>query len=93
MGTDHLLFMSDSVEGLKKQVDGVFEFCKKSQMIFNSLKKVMIIGRRSVCNPGFLFNHVKRHIVDEYKYLRVVINTEVMEIFKNKLSHTVLKKH
>ena len=72
---DDLLLISDSIEGLQKQIDSVLISEKISQMIVNSLKtKVMIFGR-SVCNPVFLFNHFKLDIVDEYKYLEVVFNS------------------
>ena len=43
---DDLVLMSDSPEGLQKQLDGLFTFCSKYQMIVNELKtKIMIYGK------------------------------------------------
>ena len=72
---DDLILISDSSEGLQKQIDGVFEFCRKSQMIVNSLKtKVMLFGNcRKNCS--FTFNGTSLDIVNEYKYLGIIFNS------------------
>ena len=72
---DDLVLMSDSAEGLQNQLNCLFEFCCKSQMIVNETKtKVMIYGKN---NSGhiFSFNRKILEIVTQYKYLGIVFNT------------------
>lgn len=72
---DDLVLVANSPEGLQKQLDGLFTFCSKFKMIVNELKsKVMIFGN---CKdiPNFIFNGKRLDIVDNYKYLGVVINS------------------
>ena len=72
---DDLILVSDTKEGLQRQLNGVFTFCSKSQMIVNSLKtKIMIFGKKQG-DEEFTFNSTILNIVDEYKYLGVVFNS------------------
>jgi len=70
---DDLILVSDSCRGLQRQLNGVFKFCKESQMIVNSLKsKVMIFGKNTE-NPVFMFNDKILDIVESYKYLGIIL--------------------
>ena len=42
---DDLILLSDSVNGLQKQLNGLFRFCSDNMMIVNEMKtKVMVYG-------------------------------------------------
>ncbi len=72
---DDMILMSNTKEGLQKQIDGLFLFCSNFQMIVNTLKsKVMIFGKRDQ-NVEFMFNGKNLYIVDSYKYLGVIFNS------------------
>ena len=71
---DDLILVSESKEGLQSQLNGVFNFCKRSQMIVNSLKtKIMLFGKKEECN--FIFNGKQLEVVQDYKYLGVIFNS------------------
>ena len=71
---DDLILMSDSIEGLQKQLDGLFKFCSQFQMIVNELKtKVMVFGKKSG-TESFKFNNKTLDIVEQYKYLGCIFN-------------------
>ena len=71
---DDLILMSDTMEGLQKQLDGLFKFCSQFQMIVNELKtKVMIFGKQTG-NPRFKFNNKYLDIVKQYKYLGCIFS-------------------
>jgi exonuclease III len=92
---DDLVLLSDSPEGLQQQLDGLFLFCKRFQMIVNETKtKVMIFGKQG--DQVFIFNDKKLEIVNEYKYLGVVINSIQHvkgNIFKNMIKYTSNKAY
>ena len=72
---DDLVLMSDSAEGLQSQLDCLFKFCCKSQMIVNETKtKIMTFGKNSSVHT-FSFNNKQLEIVTQYKYLGVIFNT------------------
>ena len=71
---DDLILLSDTKDGLQKQINGLETFCKKFQMIVNAMKtKVMIIGSKSP-DDVFTFNEEEIEICDAYKYLGVIFN-------------------
>jgi len=71
---DDLFLMSDSPRGLQAQLDGLFKFCSKFQMIVNEMKtKIMIFGKK-VEQQNFLFNNKSLETVENYKYLGVILN-------------------
>ena len=104
---DDLVMLSDSAQGLQKQLDGLFNFCSKFQMIVNELKtKIMIYGNVQINNTNFIFNNKHLEIVSNYKYLGVILNsTKTLkgDIFKEmkpyisdkgrKATFAVLKKY
>ena len=66
---DDLILLSDSVSGLKKQLNGLFRFCSDNMMIVNEMKtKVMVYGPANR-NFSLKFNGKTLDIVDQYKYL------------------------
>ena len=94
---DDLVIMSDSPEGLQKQLDGLYNFCSNYQMIVNELKtKVMIFGKKNKKTEEcvFNFNNKSLDIVKEYKYLGVIFNTVSTSrgnIFNNMRSYIAQK--
>ena len=71
---DDLVLMSDTPGGLQRQLDGLFLFCSKYQLIVNELKtKIMIFWKP--CSYDFMFNGTRLDIVDKYKYLGTIVNT------------------
>ena len=59
---------TDSPEGLQKQLNGLYRFCSKCQMIVNELKTmVMIYGKHDeVCSS--ISNAKTLQKAEEYKY-------------------------
>ena len=90
---DDLILMEDSPAGLQKQLDGLFTFCSRFQMIVNETKtKVMIYGNHS--GETFVFNGKPLEIVQEYKYLGVVLSSVTSargNIYKKMPSYSVDK--
>ena len=66
---DDLILLSDSVNGLQKELNGLFRFCSDNMMIVNEMKtKVMVYGPANR-NVSLKFNGKTLDIVDQYKYL------------------------
>ena len=71
---DDLILVSDTAEGLQKQLNGLATFCGRFQMIVNALKtKIMIIGKRE--GEKFTFNEKEIEICENYKYLGIIFNS------------------
>ena len=78
---DDLVLMSDSQEGLQRQLNGLFKFCSRFQMVVNQTKtKVMVFGKGSKNTNNFTFNGEQLEIVKEYKYLGVIIIKQCTKI-------------
>ena len=90
---DDLILFSDSLEGIKKQLDGLFAFCAKNRMIVNELKtKIMVFGNGPKGDVSFNGKLLKW--VNEYKYLGNIINSTKQvngDIFKEN-SHYLCNK-
>ena len=72
---DDMVLFADSPEGLQAQLNGLFKFCSRFQLIVNELKtKVMIFGKEKY-ESSFVFNGNDLEIVSKYKYLGVMINS------------------
>jgi hypothetical protein len=72
---DDLVLMSDSENGLQIQLNNLFSFCCKFQMIINEQKtKVVIFGKKSG-NESFFLNGKVLDIVEKYKYLGTIFNS------------------
>ena len=68
--------MSDTRKGLPEQLNGLFNFCSKFQMIVNEPEtKIVNFGKESSNNHSFMFNNKPLEIVNEYKYLGVLMNS------------------
>ena len=71
---DDLILFSDSLAGIQKQLDGLFEFCSKNRMIVNELKtKIMLFGNGPKGDVSF--NGRLLEWVEKYKYLGNIINS------------------
>ena len=71
---DDLILFSDSLSGIQKQLDGLFDFCSKNRMIVNELKtKIMVFGKGE--KGDIKFNGKPLEWVDQYKYLGNIINS------------------
>ena len=71
---DDLILLSDTLNGIRKQLDGLKSFCGKNQMSVNELKtKIMVFGpeeKISVC-----FNNTSIEQVNEYKYVGCIFQS------------------
>ena len=92
---DDLILVSDSVEGLQTQLDGLFNFCKDSHMIVNEMKtKVVLFGNANMDNSHFIYNNKVLEVVGAYKYLGLTFNsTKTMagNLFKEAIKQTRAK--
>ena len=90
---DDLILFSDSLTGIQKQLDGLFEFCSKNRMIVNELKtKIMMFGNGPKGEVSFNGNLIKW--VDKYKYLGNMINSTKQpngDIFKENAKYLCQK--
>ena len=88
---DDLVLLSSTAEGLQQQLNGLFTFCQKYQMIVNEMKtKVMIFGKP--VTYVFKFNNTILDIVQDYKYLGVVLSSIKNcrgNIYKKMVDYTV----
>ena len=91
---DDLILISDSHEGLQKQLDGVETFCTKTFMIVNELKtKVMAFGKcdevKVHCNEKIIER------VTNYNYLGNIITLRILrrEIYSVTTMTTCSVKH
>ena len=71
---DDLVLMSDSLSGIKKQLDGLQRFCSDNHMIINELKtKIMCFGSNETIDIEF--NGCKIEQVMKYKYVGCIIQS------------------
>ena len=69
---DDLILFSDTVEGLQRQLNGLYNFCSENMLIVNQVKtKVMVFGKRG--EVSVTFNGAKLECVNYYKYLGNII--------------------
>ena len=70
----HVVLMSETVEGLQRQINRLPQYCSRNQLTVNTSKtKVMVFGRK----PGILhssFESSPVEIVTQYKYLGVMFS-------------------
>jgi hypothetical protein len=72
---DDIVFISGSATGLQNSIDSLHNFCAKWHLIVNTSKtKVMKIG--SKCTVEFRCNNQNIEIVNSYKYLGHVLNSQ-----------------
>ncbi len=67
---DDLILCSDSLEGLQKLIDGLFEFCKKWHLIVSPAKTNVLIFGKKEPNCKFIFNGSEIEITPEYIYTK-----------------------
>ena len=82
---DDLVLCSDTAEGLQKQLDGLFNYCKKWHMLLNLGKTKVLIFNSKMSNHRFKYNDSDIEICDKYKYLGIWFNVNK----KNSLSDSV----
>ena len=69
---DDLILISDNLNGIKRQLDGLKLFCSKNQMIVNAIKtKIMVFGSNDRITLSFNENIIDQ--VDKYKYVGCII--------------------
>ena len=87
---DDLVLISDSENGLQKQLNGLLSFCANNCMIINELKtKAMVFGAHSG-PPNIHFNGHPIQTVSQYKYLGNILtatSTLKGDIFRNNHSY------
>ena len=78
---DDLVLVSDSEEGLRKQLNGLFTFCEKNIMIVYELKtKVITFGCKG--NIRVFFNGQQIETTSQYKYYNIYYkhNTKILGV-------------
>lgn len=71
---DDLLLLSETEEGLQTCIDSLQNYCQTWKLQLNTDKtKIMIFSNKKVKYPKFLFNGNEIEIVDEYKYLGILL--------------------
>ena len=90
---DDLILISDSRNGLQKQLNGLLKYCAKILMIANEMKtKYMVFGSKTNCELYFDGKLIER--VDDYRYLGNIISetTNISgDIFANNYSYLCSK--
>ena len=87
---DDLILISDSRNGLQKQLNGLLKYCAKNLMIANEMKtKYMVFGSKTKCELYFDDKLIER--VDDYKYLGNIISESVV-IFLRIIMHIYVQK-
>ena len=72
---DDLILMSDSEEGLQKQLDNLFRYCSDWQLIVNTLKTKCMVFNQMNKVVDFYFNNTQIEKVDKYKYVGVIFSS------------------
>lgn len=63
---DDLVLLADTPEGLQKQLDGLYKFISKYQMIVNETKTNIVVYGTDRRDFSFTFNHKIIDVVKEY---------------------------
>jgi hypothetical protein len=83
---DDLILVSDSVSGLQKQLDNLYNFCCDWQLIVNTVKtKFMVFGTKKD-DAEFYFNEMKLERVEKYKYVGTIFSSNGPLFNENVLS-------
>ncbi len=82
---DDLVLVSDSDYGLQCQLDNLFDYCSKWQMIINNLKtKVLVYNSGVTVMPNFNVGGVPIEIATQYNYLGNLYSTiDQSRVIKN----------
>ena len=71
---DDLILISDTLDGIKKQLSGLKTFCEKNRMVINELKtKIMVFGSNE--NICIEFNGSFIEQVTQYKFLGCIFHS------------------
>ena len=86
---DDMILMSETANGLQRQINRLSDYCLKNQLIVNTLKtKVVVFGTINK-DVNFTFNSSSIDIEDDYKYLGVLFSRCIKVTsnpFKNNMS-------
>ena len=72
---DDLILMSDSEEGLQKQLNNLCGYCSDWQLIVNILKTKCMVFNQMNKVVDFYFNNTQMENVDKYKYVGVIFSS------------------
>ena len=87
---DDLVLISDSENGLQKQLNGLLSFCANNCMIINELKTKAMVFRAHSGPPNIHINGHPIQTVSQYKYLGNILtatSTLKGDIFRNNHSY------
>ena len=70
---DDLILVSDSPDGLQRQLNGLFDFCCDNKMVVNEMKTRVMVCGSSTDNVKIKFNNKVLDVVDQYEYLGNII--------------------
>jgi hypothetical protein len=90
---DDLTLMSETPQGLQKQIDVMSEFCVEQQLVINVSKtKVVVFEKRHSATPEFTYRGTTIEQVQSFRYLGLELHsTRGMAVAIDKLT-TVGKK-
>ncbi len=71
---DDLAWMSETPQGLQKQIDAMFEFCVEQQLVINVSKTKVFKKRRSAA-PEFTYRGTTIERVQSFKYLGLELHS------------------
>ena len=94
---DDLLLVSDTTDGLQKQLNGLANFCSQNLMILNEMKtKILVFGKNQQDSnvKDIYFNGEMVHRSQKYKYIGNLLSetqTNQGDIFRYTYEHFVTK--
>lgn len=86
---DDLVLCSDSAEGLQKQIDGLFNYCKKWHMLLNMGKTKILVFNGKKHTHKFKYNDSEIEICDKYKYLGIWFTANKKNVMSASVDHLV----
>ncbi len=88
---DDLFLVSNSPEGLQRQMNNLHNYCKKWHMVVNTMKtKVMVVGKVKRDQSTFFFNNQMIEICDQYNYVGTTLSDK-KDVFSN-VQSSILQK-
>ena len=86
---DDLILCSNTAAGLQKQLDGLFDFCRKWHMVLNLPKTKVLVFNKRHCTDKFYYNGSEIDHADSYKYLGVWFRTTKYDYLANNREYLV----
>jgi len=78
MFADDIVLISESADGLQNSLNKLQQYCEKWMLSINTKKtQVLVMNKQGRCldDLSFTFNQEKLHVVNQYKYLGLLISS------------------